>query len=80
MTQQPAAHTDAAAPQPDEQAVALEAINDVWRLSVAIPMHDPETGEARTAVVSIDKRRLWQTAEGRVVRGVVVRWREGGGR
>jgi hypothetical protein len=42
-------------------------------------MHDPETHEARTAVVSIDKRQLWQTAEGRAVHGVVVRWDGGGG-
>jgi ribosomal protein L35AE/L33A len=42
-------------------------------------MHDPETHEARTAVVTIPKRALWQTAEGRVVHGVVVRWEGGGG-
>jgi ribosomal protein L35AE/L33A len=62
----------------DRDPLTLPAANEHWVLEISIPMHDPETKETRTAVVSIDKRALWQTAEGRVVRGVVVRW-EGGG-
>jgi hypothetical protein len=57
--------------------LSIPAANSHWVLELSIPMHDPETGEARTAVVTIPKRALWQTGEGRVVRGVVVRWREG---
>jgi hypothetical protein len=63
----------------DRDPLTLPAANSAFDLEITIPFHDTETGEARTAVVSIDKRGLWQTAEGRAVHGVVVRWREGGG-
>jgi hypothetical protein len=38
-------------------------------------MHDAETGERRTAVVTIPKGALWRTPSGRVVRGVTVTWK-----
>jgi hypothetical protein len=63
----------------DRDPLPLPTTNQHWVLEISIPMHDPETHEARTAVVTTPKRTLWQTAEGRVVRGVVVRWEGGGG-
>jgi hypothetical protein len=63
----------------DRDPLILPAANQHWVIEISIPTHDPETHEARTAVVSINKRALWQTGEGRVVRGVTVRWEGGGG-
>jgi hypothetical protein len=63
----------------DHDRTTLAAANSAFDLEITIPFHDTETGEARTATVVIDKWRLWQTGEGRAVRGVTVRWREGGG-
>jgi hypothetical protein len=63
----------------DRDPLTLPAKNEHWVIELTIPMHDPETHEARTAVLEIPKRQLWQTAEGRAVHGVVVRWRKGGG-
>lgn len=56
-------------------ALTLPASNSHWVIEVRIPMVDSETGEQRTAIVTLDKRRLWATADGAVVRGVVVRWK-----
>jgi hypothetical protein len=62
----------------DRDPLTLAATNEHWVIEISIPMHDPETKETRTAVVSINKQTLFDTAEGMVVRGVTVRW-EGGG-
>jgi hypothetical protein len=63
----------------DRDPLTLPAANSAFDLEITIAFHDTETGEARTATVTIDKWRLWQTAEGRAVHGVVVRWEGGAG-
>jgi hypothetical protein len=55
--------------------LTLPAANDTHVLELTIPMHDAETGERRTAVVTIPKGALWRTPSGRVVRGVTVTWK-----
>ena len=56
----------------------LPAVNTMHTLTFRIPMHDAETGESRTAIVTLDKRRLWQTERG-AVHGVRVEWENGQG-
>jgi hypothetical protein len=65
-------------PATDGDPVTIPAMNEHFILELTIPMVDSETGEVRTAVVTIPKHGLWQTADGRVVRGVVVRWKGAG--
>jgi hypothetical protein len=78
MTHPPAAPTDAAAPQPDDEQTLARRANAA-RLALYLA---PSPYRLRVARQRERELVAWQTAEGRAapyVRGVVVRWREGGG-
>jgi hypothetical protein len=61
-----------------ELKILPAAKNSEWTLAINIPFEDAD-GLERTAILTLEKHRLWETPDGAILRGVRVAWKEGTG-